>query len=226
MQTMFHVMLGAALLAAMTQARAQDDPTVYVVSYIEVVPAQKNQGAALLRQLAGATRSDQGGVRFEVLERTAPSHHFMILEIWKDQQSLDAHTAAAHTKEFRDKLKSILMAPVDDRFCLTTFVARLPPPNGKGVTYVVSHVDVPPASREKILDPLRTLAETSRKDNGNLRFDVVQQKNRNNHFTVVEVWKDHKASDAHELAAHTRDFRAVLVPLTGALYDQRWYTPL
>jgi len=226
MRTMLHLVLGAALISAMTQARAQDDPTVYVVSYVEVVPAQKNQGAALLRQLAAATRSDQGGLRFEVLQRTVPSHHFMILEIWKDQQSLDAHSAAAHTKEFRDKLKPILMAPVDDRFCLTTFVAPLPPPHGKGVTYVVSHVDVPPASRDKIIEPLRILAEASRKDNGNLRFDVVHQKNRNNHFTVVEVWNDRKTSDAHELAAHTKDFRAVLVPLTGALYDQRWYSPL
>jgi quinol monooxygenase YgiN len=190
------------------------------------VPAQKNQAAGLLRQLAMATRGDQGGLRFEALQRTGPTHHFMLLEVWKDQAALDAHAAAAHTKEFQNKLKPLLMAPVDDRLCLTTFVAPLPPPQGKGATYVVSHVDVPPNVRDKILDPLRKLAETSRKDNGNQRFDVTHQKNRINHFTVIEVWKDQKASDAHELAAHTKEFRGVLVPMTGALYDQRWYTPL
>ena len=31
------------------------------------------------------------------------------------------------------------------------------------------------------------------------------------------------ANDTHELAAHTREFRGVLTPITGALYDQRWY---
>jgi quinol monooxygenase YgiN len=43
---------------------------------------------------------------------------------------------------------------------------------------------------------------------------------------MVEVWKDQRSNDAHELAAHTRAFRAALTPITGALYDQRWYRPL
>jgi len=55
---------------------------------------------------------------------------------------------------------------------------------------------------------------------------VVHQKNRTNHFTVVEVWKNKHSNDAHELAAHTRAFRGALTPITGALYDQRWYRPL
>jgi quinol monooxygenase YgiN len=54
----------------------------------------------------------------------------------------------------------------------------------------------------------------------------VHQKGRTNHFTVVEVWKDQKSNDAHELAAHTREFRGQLTPITGALYDQRWYKAL
>ena len=228
MRTRFPLMLAAALLplAATPQARAQDDPTIYMVTYIEVVPAQKNQGAALLRQLAAASRKDAGAVRFEVLQRTAPAHHFLILEIWKDQQALDAHAAATHTREFRDKLKSMLMAPVDDRLCLTTFVAPPPPTHASGAVYVVTHVDLPPASRDRITGPLKTLAEASRKEAANQRFDVVHQKNRINHFSVIEVWKDQKSSDAHELAGHTKDFRAVLVPMTGALYDQRWYKAL
>jgi len=59
-----------------------------------------------------------------------------------------------------------------------------------------------------------------------VRFDVLQQKARSNHFTVTEAWKDQKSNDTHEIAAHTKDFRAALGPLTGALYDQRWYKPL
>jgi quinol monooxygenase YgiN len=39
----------------------------------------------------------------------------------------------------------------------------------------------------------------------------------------MENWKDQAANDTHELAAHTREFRGVLTPITGALYDQRWY---
>jgi quinol monooxygenase YgiN len=73
---------------------------------------------------------------------------------------------------------------------------------------------------------LKALADPTRKDKGNVRYDVLQQKNRTNHFTVVEAWSDQAANDAHEIAAHTKEFRATLGPLTGALYDQRWYKPL
>jgi quinol monooxygenase YgiN len=88
---------------------------------------------------------------------------------------------------------------------------------------VVTHVDVPGNFRDKIMPALDALAVQSRKEAGNLRFDVSYQKSRTNHFTVMEVWKDQAANDAHELAAHTREFRNVLTPITGALYDQRWY---
>ena len=59
-----------------------------------------------------------------------------------------------------------------------------------------------------------------------MRFDVVQQKARTNHFKMLEVWKDQAADDAHEIAPHTKAFRDSLLPLTGALYDQRWYKAL
>ena len=53
--------------------------------------------------------------------------------------------------------------------------------------------------------------------------EVVQQTNRPNHFTVVEIWKDAKAVAAHSMAAGTRRFRDALATATGALYDERKY---
>ena len=44
-------------------------------------------------------------MRFEILQRTAPSNQFAIVAIWKDQKAYEAHAAAAHSKEFRDKIK-------------------------------------------------------------------------------------------------------------------------
>jgi quinol monooxygenase YgiN len=55
---------------------------------------------------------------------------------------------------------------------------------------------------------------------------VVQQANRLNHVTVVAVWRDRAAFDAHGGAAHTRRFRAQLAPVSGALYDERLYLAL
>ena len=59
-------------------------------------------------------------------------------------------------------------------------------------------------------DLLRRLAEASRKEEGNLRFDVLQHAMRANHFTVLEAWQSQKALDAHAAAAHTKQYRDAL----------------
>jgi quinol monooxygenase YgiN len=46
---------------------------------------------------------------------------------------------------------------------------------------------------------------------------------RANHFTVVEVWQDQKALDAHRAAAHTKEYRDTLQPVSGSPLDERWY---
>src|ERR671936_184166 len=94
-----------SLPLAMIQAGAQDasDPTVYAVTYIDVAPASRDADAGLLRQLVAASRKDPGVIRYEAFQRSAPSNQFAIVEIWKDQQSYDAHAASAHVKTFRQQ---------------------------------------------------------------------------------------------------------------------------
>jgi len=227
MRLLTHLMLAMAMMpfALMPQASAQDaDTTGHMVTYIEVAPAAKGQAATLLKELAAASRQDAGLLRFEILERTAPSNQLVILQAWKDEAALTAHAATAHAKQFRDKMQPHLIAPIDDRLSVVTTAS--PIASAAAGLYVVTHVDVGPPNRDKIIVALKALADPTRKDRGNVRFDVLQQKTRTNHFTVVEAWTDQAANDAHELAAHTREFRAALAPLTGALYDQRWYKPL
>src|SRR5262245_64159372 len=98
----------------MQTAHAQDS-AVYVVSYIDVAPAARSVATTLLRQLANASRKDEGNMRFDILQRTAPSNQFAIVAVWKDQRAYDAHLAAAHTKEFREKIRLQLISVIDDR---------------------------------------------------------------------------------------------------------------
>jgi quinol monooxygenase YgiN len=46
---------------------------------------------------------------------------------------------------------------------------------------------------------------------------------RANHFTIVETWRDQQAFDAHVAAAHTRQYRDDVQPLTGSPLDERVY---
>ena len=93
---------------------------------------------------------------------------------------------------------------------------------GAGV-YAVTHVDIIPPKKDDGIAALQQLAGPSRQDAGNLRYEVWQQNSRPNHFTLVEIWKDHGALEGHEVAAHTRKFRDLLLPMSGSLYDQRLY---
>src|SRR6266581_614000 len=212
MHSSYYAVLALALmpLLAAQPARAQNDPTIHMVTYIDVAPATKDQAAATLRPLAEASRKDAGNLLFQILQRTAPAHQFVIVATWKDQQALDAHDAAAHSKQFRSQIDSLLIAPIDDRLCIPTFVAAQK--GGDSSVYVVMYVDVPRNVRDKILPALEALAVQSRKEAGNLRFDVSYKKNRTNHFTVMEKWKYQAANVTHELAAHTRAFHVVLTP--------------
>jgi len=91
------------------------------------------------------------------------------------------------------------------------------------MVYVLTHVDVPPPQKDQAIELQKALAAAARKDDGNLWFDVLQQNDRPNHFTLYEGWRDQKAFDASIAAAHTKEFRQKLNPLEGALYDERLY---
>ena len=73
---------------------------------------------------------------------------------------------------------------------------------------------------------LKVLADANRQASGNLRYEVVQQANRPNHFTVFEVWRSRSAFDANIAAPPQREFRDKLGVMTGALYDERLYEVL
>jgi quinol monooxygenase YgiN len=76
---------------------------------------------------------------------------------------------------------------------------------------------------QKVPPLLKRLAEMSRQDEGNIRFDVLQHTMRANHFTVIETWQTEKALDAHVAAAHTRQYRDEVQPMTGSPLDERVY---
>jgi quinol monooxygenase YgiN len=205
-------------------AVSADDSAFYTVTYVEVVPPSTAQGASALRQYGEASRRDAGTRGVEVLQRIDRPNHFAVLATWNDQKAFEAHRAAAAMTELRDKLQAILASPNDERSHQGLSVA--PPVIGAGTVRVVTHVDVIPPRKDDGVALLKQLAEASRKDAGNLRFDVVQQASRPNHFTVIEVWTDRKAFDAHGMAAHNRQFRERLAPMSGSLYDERIYTTL
>ena len=216
--------LAAAMIAFATPARAQD-AAVYNIKYIEILPTGWDHAANILRRYAEAGRKQEGNLRFEVLQRRDRPNQFVIIEAWKDSKVLEAYGTSETTKQMRGKIDPMLAAAHDERPSVVLSVGEIKAGTGaKGkAVFVVTHVDVNNAKKDDGAAMLKVLAEASRKEAGNLRYEVVTQANRANHFTLVEIWKDQGALEAHEAAKHTVKFRHDIFPLSGALFDQRLY---
>lgn len=91
--------------------------SVYVVTIIDVIPSPSGLGPAdaLLRQFASDSHKDPGCVRIEVVRQQGHPNHYMVLSVWISQADFDAHTAAAHTRAFREKIQPSLGSPFDER---------------------------------------------------------------------------------------------------------------
>jgi quinol monooxygenase YgiN len=198
----------------------------YVVTYLEVSPTAEIDAKKLVRQFRDLMRNETGNLRTEALQRVGQPNQLVLLEAWLEPTAVDSHAQAYSTVQFQEHIKAIQNAPADVRIHFPLSVGSAYATVDAATLAIVTHVDVIPAQRDNGTAIVKQLADESRNDNGNLRFDVVTQVNRQNHFTLIEMWRDSRSAEAHGMAGHTRTFRERLGPASGALYDERLYSVL
>jgi quinol monooxygenase YgiN len=219
------VTLAVLALATVRTVRAEETMSgpVYTVIYFEVAPSAAPDSAAAAGQYAEASGKEDGNTAFEMFQEIARPNRFAVVEVWRDKKAADDHGTAAAAKALGQKLQPSLVGGF-----------RLRPHSGLSVAvpkgripseaiYVLTHVDVFPAGKDQAVELVKAQADAAHKDDGNLRFDVLQWDGHPNHFTLVEAWRDRKAFDVSAAALHTKEFRQKLTPLEGALYDERLY---
>jgi quinol monooxygenase YgiN len=197
-----------------------------VVTYLEVAPASDKEAAALLVKYRDATRRDGGNTGADVFQQNGRPGHFVVVEQWRDDASWKGHRGLPHTTQFHEKLTSLRVGPYDERWH-SGIAGDSGAPASAGSVLVVTHIDVTGQGAPKVREMLRMLSDTSRKESGNLRFDALQGV-RQNHFTVVEGWRDERAREAHVSSGHAKTFREGLYgfAVDGAPYDERLYRVL
>jgi quinol monooxygenase YgiN len=223
----FQLALSMAIaVATLGQSAYAEGSAVYLATYVDVMPNAVASGAVLLKQYRNASAQEDGNLRFEVLQEIERPNRFAIVESWRDKAALDAHAATASTLQFRDKLQAIENAPYDERINNGLYAGQRKNESQTGAIYVLTHVDVVPAGKDDCMAALKAMSIDTVSDAGNISYEVLQQANRPNHFTVIEAWTNREALDAHAMAPHTRAFREKLTPIAGALYDERFYKAL
>ncbi len=90
---------------------------------------------------------------------------------------------------------------------LALFALALPNPalaQTEAPLYVVTYIDVFPDFAANTAKALEDFAAASGKDPGFVRFEVMRDVDRINHFAVVEVWRTRKEYEAHLGQGHTK----------------------
>ena len=218
------VLVTAVLLSVPATGVAQTADTArYAVAYVEVASSGSAQARAAFTRYRDAVARESGVASLDVFEQIGRPGHFAVIEAWRDQAGFDAHQTAASLAALKDALQPIRISGYDQRPYKTLTVAPARGAGGKNAVIVVSHVDIGGGGQVDVPAMLRRLAEASRAEPGCLRFDVTQHTARANHFTVVEVWEDQQALDRHAAAAHTKQYRDDVQPVSGSPLDARVY---
>jgi quinol monooxygenase YgiN len=215
-------------LALAAPAQAQTADAVHVVTYLDVSTDWVVQGAGLIKQYRDVSAKQAGNLEFTALQEVNRPNRFVLVEGWKDQAAFDAHQKSADTALFNFTLEAIRNSPPNQHVLQNFANAPAGAVPASGAIRMVEHVDFSPPTNAAALPQVKALAEASQKEKGVVRFDIYQEPPPHaNHYSVVAVWADRSAYDAHETAAHTRAYRsATAMPAHANLYDQRLYDPL
>jgi len=71
---------------------------------------------------------------------------------------------------------------------------------------IVATITVKPEHKEDVLKSIKTVVDASRKEPGNIFYDVFEDINNPLKFVFIETWKSQAAIDIHNKTAHFIDF--------------------
>jgi quinol monooxygenase YgiN len=219
------LMLAGAGPLRIAQAQA-DTASTYDLVFMEVMPQDVPKAVALLRTAADEARQGAGNIGFVNLQRYEIPTQFAMVGVWKDHASLLAYQSAQGTQKFLAALAPLLIAPYDERphAAVWTEPARdrkVLSSHDRNMVIVLTHIDMFAINKPVGLKLLSALYPPSRKQQGNLAFDVLNQSSRLNHFSLFQAWTDLTAFNDYVEESYVRKFRDAEIKIGGSLYDQR-----
>jgi quinol monooxygenase YgiN len=75
---------------------------------------------------------------------------------------------------------------------------------------IVANVTVYPEFKDEILHAIETVVEATRKEEGNISYDVFEDVTNPQRFTFIENWQSQSAIASHNASAHFVEFAKAL----------------
>jgi quinol monooxygenase YgiN len=96
------------------QSGASPSP-YYVITFVDLIPPNKDSGVALLKQYVDTTRKEPGNQSALALTQISRPNHLFLYEVWQNEDAFKKHESNAATRDFRTKMQPMLGAPFDQR---------------------------------------------------------------------------------------------------------------
>jgi len=71
---------------------------------------------------------------------------------------------------------------------------------------IVATITVKSEYKDEVLKAIKTVVDATRKETGNIFYDVFEDVNNPLKFFFIETWKSQAAIDSHNKSAHFNDF--------------------
>ena len=179
---------------AAPEAAAETGNEIRINCLYKVAPEDVDNIIKISKELVAASQKDKGNIEYDIYQSQTDKTQLMIFETWKDQASLDVHSAAAH---FTRLVPQIANAAVGE-MAIQSFTAKS---EGDQIR-INCMLKVAPENVTKALGLAQELVEASRKDGGNIDYDIYQSQTTPTNLMIFETWQDQPSLDTHSAAEH------------------------
>lgn len=164
---------------------------------VKVEAAKVEATVDLAKQLIEASLKDNGVMEYDMFKSLTRPDYLLIYETWKDQPSLDAHSAADHFTTLVPKIQE------QGEMTIEQFV-KIAGQEMEGETVRVNCHIVPndPAQKDEVIKLAKELTEATQKDAGMVEYDLLESVTRPNELMIYETWKDQASMEEHCKAEH------------------------
>ena len=84
---------------------------IHIYVHVQVRPEAVSAFLVATQANAAASRTEPGVARFDVLEQTEDPAGFLLVEVYRDEESTRAHKATAHYATWRDTVAPMMAQP-------------------------------------------------------------------------------------------------------------------
>ncbi len=189
------LLAASALLMLASCAPKKAAEPIRLNCLVSVAAENRDRYIELCKQHVAASREDEGNIAFDLFESATDSTKFLIFETWKDQASLDKHSASQHFADIVPQTGA-LAATV-----LQQMQAGVEPEGGF-VLRLNCPTTVSEENREAVIALCKELVASSLADEGNIAYDLYLSTTDPSKMLIFETWKDQESLDKHSAAEH------------------------